>query len=76
MPCLTSSLSTTKLNRLARLYGAFTVWLDGDMFHNAQKMCRQLQLMGCEARAIWTPEDPKCYEIEQIRNILDKGRLM
>jgi hypothetical protein len=70
MPCLTSSLSTTKLKRLAGLYGAFLVWLDGNMFDNAQKMARQLQLMGCEARAIYTVNDPKCYSVTEITNIL------
>lgn len=76
MPCLTSSLSTTKLKRLAGLYDAFTVWLDGDMFPNAQKMVRQLQLMGREARAIWTPEDPKCYTEGDICNILLTGKVV
>lgn len=75
MPCLTSSLSTSKLKRLVRLYGAFTVWLDGDMFPNAQKMVRQLQLMGVEARAIWSPLDPKCYDESNIRNILLTGKV-
>lgn len=74
MPCLTSSLSTSKLKRLAGLYGAFLVWLDSDMFHNAQEMVRKLQIMGCEARAIWTPLDPKCYKSEEICNTLLTGR--
>lgn len=62
MPCLTSTLSPTKLNRLVRLYGAFLVWLDGNMFDKAQAMARQLQVLGANARAVYTPLDPKCYD--------------
>jgi len=69
MPCLTSTLSPTKLNRLVRLYGAFVVWLDGNMFDKAQAMARQLQVLGANARAVYTPLDPKCYNDEEIRNI-------
>jgi Zn ribbon nucleic-acid-binding protein len=70
MPCLSSDLSRTKLNRLARLYGAFTVWLDSDMFHKAQRIARRLELMGCEAKAVWTELDPKCYDLEAIDKVL------
>lgn len=76
MPCLTSSLSTSKLKRLASQFDTFLVWLDGNMFHNAQEMAKKLQLMGCEARAIWTPLDPKCYSECNIRNILLTGKLL
>lgn len=69
MPCLTSTLSPTKLNRLVRLYGAFLVWLDGNMFDKAQAMARQLQVLGANARAVYTPLDPKCYNDEEIGNI-------
>lgn len=76
MPCLTSSLSPTKLNRLVRLYDTFVVWLDGNMFPNAQKMARQLQMLGANARAVYTPLDPKCYDDGNIRNILLTGKLL
>lgn len=75
MPALSSDLSLTKLKRLARLYGAFLVWLDGDMFHKSQRICRRLQLLGCEAKPIYTPLDPKCYDDETIRNVLLTGKL-
>lgn len=73
MACLTSSLSTAKLNRLVRLYGTFLVWLDGDMFDNAQKMAEILQLLGAKARAVYTPHDPKCYSGEELRNICNSA---
>lgn len=75
MPALSSDLSLTKLKRLARLYGAFLVWLDGDMFHKSQRICRRLQLLGCEAKPIYTPLDPKCYDDATIRNVLLTGKL-
>lgn len=75
MPALSSDLPLAKLNRLARLYGAFLVWLDGDMFHKAQRIARRLQLLGCEAQAVYTPLDPKCYDDATIRNVLLTGKL-
>lgn len=75
MPALSSDLSPTKLKRLARLYGAFLVWLDGDMYHKAQRICRRLQLLGCEAQAVYTPLDPKCYDDVTIGKILLTGKL-
>lgn len=75
MPVLGSDLSLTKINRLARLYGAFTVWLDHDMFHKAQRICRRFEALGCEANAVWTELDPKCYNDEEISRVLLTGSL-
>jgi hypothetical protein len=75
MPVLGSDLSLTKINRLARLYGAFTVWLDHDMFHKAQRICRRFAALGCEANAVWTELDPKCYNDEEISQVLLTGSL-
>jgi hypothetical protein len=75
MPALSSDLPMKKLNRLARLYGAFLIWLDGDMYHKAQRIARRLQLLGCEAKAVYTELDPKCYDDATIRNVLLTGKL-
>ena len=75
MPCLTSGLPISKLKVLAGLYSRFTVWLDGDMFKNAQEMAYQLQLFDCDAKAVWTKEDPKCYNVQQIESVLLTGKL-
>lgn len=75
MPCLTSGLPISKLKVLAGLYDTFTVWLDGDMFKNAQEMAYQLQLFDCNARAVYTKEDPKCYSVQQIESVLLTGKL-
>lgn len=75
MPALSSDLSRDKLKRLARLYGRFLVWLDGDMYPKAQRMARRLEYLGCEAKAVYTPLDPKCYDDETIRKILLTGAL-
>lgn len=64
MPVLGSDLSPQKLKRLVALYGAFLVWLDGNMYHKAQKMAQRLQMLGATAQAVYTPLDPKCYEQE------------
>lgn len=70
MPCLSSDLSRDKLKRLNRLYGAFLIWLDGDMFHKAQKMATRLQLLGAKAHAVYTEEDPKYHSNEEIQAML------
>lgn len=70
MPCLGSDLPPIKLKRLAGLYRAFTVWLDSNMYDKAQRMARRLQLLGCEAHAVWTELDPKCYSTEEILRAL------
>jgi len=69
MPCLGSDLPPIKLKRLAGLYGAFTVWLDSNMYDKAQRIARRLQLLGCEAKAVWTELDPKCYDTEELKHV-------
>jgi len=75
MPVLSSDLSLTKLKRMSRFYNNFVVWLDGDMYHKAQRICRRLQLLGCEAQAVYTPLDPKCYDDVTIGKVLLTGKL-
>lgn len=75
MPVLSSDLSRTKLKRLARQFGAFLVWLDSDMYHKAQRIAQRLEFLGCEAKAVWTPLDPKEYSDKEISNVLLTGRL-
>lgn len=74
MPVLGSSLSPIKLKRLAGLYGAFLIWLDGNMFHKAQEIAQRLQFLGCKAKAVYTEKDPKCYESVKVLDFLDDLR--
>lgn len=69
MPCLGSSLPTSKINALARLYGAFLVWLDGNMYHNAQKIAMKFELLGSDATVVYTPNDPKDYSDKEIKHL-------
>jgi len=75
MPCLTSTLSLAKLKRLSSLYDTFLVWLDGNMFDKAQRLARLLQLLGADAKAVYTEDDPKCYNDDQISRVLLTGNL-
>lgn len=70
MALLTSTLAMSKINRLAGLYDTFLVWLDSDMYHNAQKIARRFKLLGKEAHAIYTEKDPKCYSDKEISDFL------
>ncbi len=69
MPCLGSDLPLAKITALSRLYEAVVVWLDGNMFHKAQKIASRFQMLGLEASAVYTELDPKCYTHEEM---LDK----
>lgn len=73
MPVLGSDLSLRKLSRLKGLYGRFKVWLDGDMYHKSIRMAQRLQMMGCEAQAIYSELDPKCYNDEEISEFIFPG---
>lgn len=76
MPVLGSSLSLSKLKRLAGVLEAsrgILVWLDGNMFHKAQQMARRLQALGVDASAKYTELDPKEYDDSFIQKVLDKS---
>jgi hypothetical protein len=69
MPVLGSGLSRLKLARLRAFWGPSSpvvVWLDGNMFHKAQTIAWQLCLLGCDASAVYTEMDPKCYSNKEI----------
>lgn len=67
MPALSSDVSLDKINRLARLYDTFLVWLDGDMYHKAQRISDRFLALGCNASTVYTPKDPKTYSNEDIK---------
>jgi hypothetical protein len=71
MPLLGSSLHQKRLNALAGLYDSFVFWLDSDKYKEARSMEQRTKLMGRSARTIYTPDDPKCYNDEQIGEILE-----
>lgn len=70
IPCLGSSMPEKKLARIARLYKNVYVWLDADKLKEAQKIARQLGLLGCRTRVLYTKEDPKCYSLDQVESLL------
>jgi hypothetical protein len=75
MPVLGSDLSPAKLKRLASVLEAsrgIVVWLDGNMYHKAQRIASRLQMLGVEARAVYTELDPKEYTDDEIKKKLDK----
>lgn len=77
LPVLGSDLPPTKIKRIADVLGPFlglsrvVVWLDGNMYHKAQKMASRLKLLGLEATAVWTKADPKACSDEIIQEMLD-----
>lgn len=76
MPVLGSDLSQAKLTRLSRVLeasGGIVVWLDGNMYTKAQRMASRLQMLGVEARALYTEHDPKTYSNEKISMLLQNS---
>lgn len=70
IPCIGSQMPEKKLARIARLYKNVYVWLDADKLKEAQKIARQLGLLGCRTRVLYTKEDPKCYPLDMVENLL------
>lgn len=68
IPCFGSTMSKTKLARIARLYGSVTVWLDEDKYNEGKKLATQLALLGCKTKVLQTSKDPKEYDDNVIRN--------
>lgn len=74
LPILGSDLPPTKLKRIADVLGPFlglgtdavpprvVVWLDGNMFHKAQKIAQRLEMLGVKATAVYTEDDPKACD--------------
>lgn len=71
MPCLGSDIPLPKITALSRFYEEVVVWLDGNMYHKAQKMAERFQLLGLKATAIYTPEDPKCYTNKEMNDFVN-----
>ena len=77
MPVLGSDLSKDKIKHIARHLEGFlgcsevVVWLDGNMFHKAQRIAQRFKMLGVEARAVYTQLDPKEYTNDEIRKIIE-----
>lgn len=70
MPLLGSGISRQRLARLRPFYDLLEVWLDSDMWHKAQGVAKQAQLLGFQAKAVYSNDDPKCYTNQEIKEYL------
>lgn len=70
IPCFSSNISKEKLARLSRVYGKLVVWLDSDKYREAVGLSTRAKMLGCESQAVFTEEDPKCYNLNQIKDLL------
>lgn len=70
MPLLGSHLAQARLNALAKLYTCITFWLDSDKYKEARAMEQRAKFMGLSSRTIYTAEDPKAYNDDQLREFL------
>lgn len=70
MPVLGATLSPKMIAALRASYRFLVVWLDGNKYDQAQRIARQAELLGIQARAIYTEADPKEYDDEFIHEAI------
>lgn len=71
MPLLGTSIAKERLVALSKQFKQLVVWLDADKWREAQTIAKQAQLLGMEAKTVFTEEDPKTYDDKQIKETLD-----
>lgn len=72
MPILGSSLSLSKISRIAGMgYETVAVWLDHDKYKEAMRISDQVRYAGPNSFVVTTDLDPKCYSIDMIARKLD-----
>jgi hypothetical protein len=71
MPLLGSSINMTQLNRLKNVTEHLTFWLDNDKVDRALELCRMAEQLGFHTKMVCTKHDPKEYNDEEIRGVLD-----
>lgn len=69
LPILGSGLSLSKVTKVAALYSSVLVWLDGDMFHKAQRIAERFQHLGVYATVKYTENDPKELDYTTLESI-------
>lgn len=55
---------------LTKLTPEVIIWLDEDKYREALQQARQLQVLGLKVRVVKTPQDPKNYSEEEVKNLL------
>lgn len=71
MPLLGSHLAAARLIALTKLYTSIVFWLDSDKYKEARAMEQRAKFVGLSARTIYTDEDPKAYDNQQLQEILN-----
>lgn len=73
MPLLGVHIARDKLMRLKRLYSSLVVWLDEDKWKEAREIADAAKLIGFKATTLLTPDDPKCYSIDDLSTFLSRA---
>jgi hypothetical protein len=66
MPLLGSGININKLPYLVKKYKNIYVWLDSNMFSNAQTIARQISMLGGSGFVVFTEKDPKSCDVLDI----------
>lgn len=57
---------------LTKLDRPVILWLDADKYTEAIKQAASLRLLGLDVRVVRTPEDPKAYTPDEVRELLTR----
>jgi len=74
IPIFGSSISPKQILRLKTVVDRVWYWLDPDMRTKSVKMASMSNLLGLEARCIFSDKDPKEHDHESIANILRENQ--
>jgi len=71
IPIFGSSISTQQILRLKTIVDRVWYWMDPDMRAKSVKMVHMSNLLGLDARTIFSDKDPKEHDHETIRTIIE-----
>lgn len=71
LPLFGTSISMSKIGKVADNYSEFVVWLDRDKFREAWEIAIKFKWLNKSTKVILTPLDPKCYNEDEIKGFLN-----
>lgn len=68
-----STISERRASRLAQLYSHLTIWLDYDKIQEAYKYQKKHMSFFDEVNVVNTAKDPKCYSVNEIKELVSQA---
>lgn len=70
MPLFGCTINLEGLQAISKRFKGVIVWLDSDKLENARKIALNANLAGITGQVLFTEQDPKCYEKDEITGFL------